>query len=269
MSRFDARSLAQAVSVERNMAEYYLAMARLRGDEFRDGGDLKWIFTGSPVYNRVFGASFGPREAGHRAASALEKFKAAGLPVSWYVSATGGHEALCAALADNGLQNQRNWAAMSFDLSRTGPFNQSVPGLTVMRVPNERTLLRWIAVVTESFGIPAPVATHFRDYYLKMADPRSLPWDYFLGIYRGRPVACGKLFRGADSAGIYLIGTLPEFRRMGIADSMMRKLLSTAREEGYETAVLQASDMGLPLYRRLGFEEVMTIRIFAWTPRIA
>ena len=40
--------------------------------------------------------------------------------------------------------------------------------------------------------------------------------------------------------------------------------MRAGRELGHDTAVLLSSDLGLPVYRRLGFREVATVRFLRW-----
>lgn len=47
--------------------------------------------------------------------------------------------------------------------------------------------------------------------------------------------------------------TVPEFRQLGIARQLMTLLLDAAREQGIQRLLLNASDMGRPLYESLGF----------------
>jgi len=42
--------------------------------------------------------------------------------------------------------------------------------------------------------------------------------------------------------------------------------LQIAKNAGYEVAVLEASEMGLPIYRKLGFRELCEFRTFTWSP---
>lgn len=49
--------------------------------------------------------------------------------------------------------------------------------------------------------------------------------------------------------------TVPSHRGQGLASKLLRKLLEEARERGVRKLLLCASQMGRPVYRRLGFAE--------------
>jgi GNAT superfamily N-acetyltransferase len=55
--------------------------------------------------------------------------------------------------------------------------------------------------------------------------------------------------------------TEPAWRRRGIAELLMRRLLAWAREERLDRVVLHASAEGRPLYERLGFVSTNEMRL--------
>ena len=68
-----------------------------------------------------------------------------------------------------------------------------------------------------------------------------------------RPAACVAALNAADDCGIYLVATAPWARRRGLALGLMRQALRDARERGASTSSLQATQMGAPVYERLGY----------------
>jgi GNAT superfamily N-acetyltransferase len=53
----------------------------------------------------------------------------------------------------------------------------------------------------------------------------------------------------------------PEFRGKGVAQGLMRRAIQWCREEGFRSAYLHASEMGKPLYERLGFRPTNEMRL--------
>ncbi len=64
-----------------------------------------------------------------------------------------------------------------------------------------------------------------------------------------------------EVAGIYCVTTLPEARRRGIGRHITAAALETARAQGCTRAIVQSTEMGRGLYRRLGFGEYCRIRM--------
>ncbi|MFW9875877.1 MAG: GNAT family N-acetyltransferase [Candidatus Thorarchaeota archaeon] len=88
------------------------------------------------------------------------------------------------------------------------------------------------------------------------------PFRMYIGSYNGKIVTTGVLVFHADVAGIYYIVTDPKERRKGYATDMMNYLLNEAKKENYEIAVLQASEMGKEVYKKIGFEECCVFQEF-------
>ena len=51
---------------------------------------------------------------------------------------------------------------------------------------------------------------------------------------------------------------------LGIGAAITHAAMQTARERGYEVAVLHATEMGLPTYLRLGFRELNKIPLYLY-----
>jgi predicted acetyltransferase len=79
-------------------------------------------------------------------------------------------------------------------------------------------------------------------------------------------VATATLVPSTGVAGIYNVATLPEARGQGIGAAMTATVLRAGRDLGCHTAILIASELGEPVYRRVGFEECCRVGEYVWQP---
>jgi predicted N-acetyltransferase YhbS len=96
-----------------------------------------------------------------------------------------------------------------------------------------------------------------------IAFPRESPdGDVLVAEREGRAVGgvCCASFGATGWIGA--LGVLPDARRRGVGEALTRAACARLRERGARTVLLFATDMGRPLYARLGFEAAGTVT--AW-----
>jgi GNAT superfamily N-acetyltransferase len=92
-----------------------------------------------------------------------------------------------------------------------------------------------------------------------LADPASA---VYVGYTDGTPVTAGFGYRTGATIGVYNIATVEAARRRGYAAAMTMRIVDDGAAAGCDAAILQSSDMGYPIYERLGFRTVVRYR--AW-----
>lgn len=87
------------------------------------------------------------------------------------------------------------------------------------------------------------------------------PDGWLVAEHDGELAGCGGLAVMGSVGYIGLVGVDPALQRQGAATALMRALIALARERGCGAILLDASDMGKPLYLGMGFviEDQVTI----------
>ncbi len=76
----------------------------------------------------------------------------------------------------------------------------------------------------------------------------------YVGYVDGKPVSCASALPVAGTVYIAFVATLPEAQGKGYAESLMRHAVTEGqRAMGTKRTTLHASDMGLPVYRAMGY----------------
>ncbi len=86
----------------------------------------------------------------------------------------------------------------------------------------------------------------------------------YVGYLGETPVATSQLFFTGQVARIDAVSVLPDVRRRGFGTAISLTPLRFARASGYKVAVLWASTMGVPIYRRIGFTDYCEIDIYRY-----
>jgi len=135
---------------------------------------------------------------------------------------------------------------------------EAVQGLDIERVRDSTRLADYQRVAAEGFGMPLEWAE-------RLIGPAFLEvegFESYLGTLDGDPVAVSSVFVDGEVAGVYNVATLDSHRRRGIGEAMTWRSVTRGREAGCTVATLQASQMGKPVYERMGFRVVAPYRTF-------
>jgi ribosomal protein S18 acetylase RimI-like enzyme len=255
-------------AIESNGEEFLLALGRAAGAEERDDGRVRWVIGNCPIdyHNCVVRAEQTPEEADGVILDSQERFRVRGVPGSWHVGPSMRPPDLGGRLLARGFVYGGDDIGMAVDLSAPRE-DLAVPGdLTVERVRNERDLAAWTRTLSAGFGEGPVEAEWVGEMYRRVGLGDEAPWRHYLGRLGGEAVATSTLFLGAGVAGIYFVCTAERARRRGIGAAATLAALHDAREMGYRVGVLGSSEMGYPVYRRLGFREYCRIGLYEYHP---
>jgi predicted GNAT family acetyltransferase len=75
----------------------------------------------------------------------------------------------------------------------------------------------------------------------------------FVAYENDQPVSTASAIVNDDYLLLFLVATMPQARRKGYADAVVRRALNTAYEQtGIQRTVLHATDAGYPVYEQIG-----------------
>jgi hypothetical protein len=82
----------------------------------------------------------------------------------------------------------------------------------------------------------------------------------------GEPVSCAQILLSHGIAGVYWVASLEAARGRGIAEAVTRHVTNLGFDLGAADVQLQASPMGEPIYRRMGYEDAYRRALFLAPP---
>lgn len=273
---FSPAALAAAVEANIN-AQIPLMYAHMPGVEVIDEPHLLGMMSELPDLrlNSIYWASFTPQpeQVEARIDQVLARYRAHGdPPMTWVVSPSTKPPDLGSYLEVRGFTCAfRGVPGMALDLGMFVETRATPAALSIERVGDLETLRRWLHPVTASFGFEgAMVSAHLAMFAsqglgLVAASSPHVPWQLFVGLEKGEPVAASRLFCAAGAAGIYHVATVPEARGRGFGTAMTLAAMQAGWDLGYRVAILTASGEGYSIYRRLGFRKVTQADVYRKT----
>lgn len=134
-----------------------------------------------------------------------------------------------------------------------------LPQIECVPVADRATRQTFGALTAVSFDIPMGIAKAVYE------PERAWLGDYrgYVGLAAGKAVAIIAIVATPDALGVYSLSTLPECRRLGYGEALLRAAVAVERQRtGIRRVVLQSTDAGYSLYRRLGFREVAKFSVY-------
>lgn len=128
--------------------------------------------------------------------------------------------------------------------------------LTIREVTEKVEVSTFVKTAAEGLGAPGMDTTLFEEPIYNLSDHNLRKGSSYLGYVNAKPVATSQRFSSGNVAGLYFVSVLPEYRRRGFGEAMTWRAVTDGLREGCDVAYLQSSDMGLPIYRRIGFRKL-------------
>ncbi|MBX7133278.1 MAG: GNAT family N-acetyltransferase [Fimbriimonadaceae bacterium] len=157
-----------------------------------------------------------------------------------------------------GFSHEAALPAMAVDLA-TLPGTDLAAGYSIVRLVPGDDPAPWARTLAEGYGLPQPVADAFSPKTIPIEGSSDADMQFFAALYGGAPVAVSMLIGAQGVAGIYCVATLPEHRQRGLGAALTAEPLRRAAAQGYRVGVLQASEMGYSVYRKLGFVDTGSV----------
>jgi GNAT superfamily N-acetyltransferase len=173
-------------------------------------------------------------------------------PHLWWIGADSAPGTLEQLLA-RGAEVKSTLPVMAIDLARVTEV--AIPGLEITRVVDQSELTEYVETYAEVFGIPHEARPAVVDAETGYATAHSAV-TRFVGRMDGQVVGTAQLSVSHGVAGVYWVAKREAYRGRGIATALTAAALLTGRQRGLRIGSLQASGLGEPVYRRLGFETV-------------
>lgn len=253
-------------AIKTNWEAYHYCLAQSPNVELSIGRHLTWLMTDVPDFfmNLVVSRRLPSENVNELIESALAHFKSMNIrKLSWLAHEGAPSAEISKALLAHGLTFRESFAIeMAVDLSLLADDLVAHPDLRIVPIDDEGMLKQWIHAASIGFRINERFEKVWYDFFMDaIFNPQ---FRTYLALLDGKPVGTSQLFLSEGVAGIYNVTCIPEARGQGIGSAVTLAPLLEAREMGYRIGVLQASQKGYNVYRRLGFQDFGKLSVYLW-----
>lgn len=252
--------------MDASLAAYWGAYALAEGSQLEEFPGASFFYTPIPfsLFNTVILTGQDPASIDAAFSSAANCIAGQGRPVLWRLSLTAASDGVRAQLEQHGLQPQGRDPAMLADLSELPPLPQ-IDGLKIETVEGRSGRYDWAWLTCDAFELGPDVRKAMSDCEAAIPESEFASQPRYIGYLDGKPVAVSSLVMAADLAGVYAVATLPEARNRGIGTVMSLHAMGEGKMRGAKSAVLQATEMGKPVYENIGFSTVYEYELYLQT----
>lgn len=249
-----------ADDVHRALTVAFTALAELQtGGRVVEAGPVTGLFTGIPLafFNPVH-VWRGDGDLAPALASVVAGADELGVPFQIVAPAGSDHEPVVEQVAAAHAFAPVARPAAGMALTSLHDLPDRPAGLLVEEILHPEAMATVTDLTVESYGLPYDIASLTSGPAVLAR--RDLHW---LVLRRdGEAVATAMVFVTGDIAGVFNVGVPARHRRAGLGAAVTWEAVRVGRHLGARVAVLQASEMGEPVYDRMGFRTVTRLRSF-------
>jgi ribosomal protein S18 acetylase RimI-like enzyme len=238
-----------------NLYQFFASLRNWNRADFAEvSGLLRWRTPfAHPWYNGVISLHPPVPDETATILDVMAYFKQNGVRgFTWWLAP--GAEAWGGQLEARGLKFNNDPPGMVVQLAQLNENIRKPEGLKIIRMETAEAMKTWAHVFILGYGLPVEWEADLLDMMVATSLGERL--SAYLAVVNEEPVSAAAMFLGAGVAGIYNVGTLPEWRGKGIGAAITLQPLLEARKQGYRIGTLQSSEMGYKVYERLGFREM-------------
>ena len=171
---------------------------------------------------------------------------------------------VAAYLVDRGYVAAGGLPAMGVDIARMKA-TALPPGYEFDRARGPESD-EWVRQFALGYELPLGVAKYFSPDGNRANDAADDQVQFFAIRRSGVIVSTSVCYLQDGLAGIYCVSTVPAERHKGLGEHVTAEPLRQAAKLGYRVGVLQSSEAGYNVYKKLGFADFGSVPLFIRMP---
>ena len=214
--------------------------------------DINWAWNEAPLDD----------ESLSRVQEIKEYYKRFDLRFEWWVYPAGQSPVTANILQNSGLRLFAKVPCMVAPLEDALPEIEHSGKITISQVNSRKDLRLWKDISFNGFEMPSRTKKAYGAFVSTFIIDTTSPQKLFLAYWNGKPVSTSLVFTNQNSAGLYYISTLPEYRNKGCGRAITLASMLYAKKCGFKGIALQATPSGEKVYVKAGFKEYCKAEIY-------
>lgn len=255
----NTESIANAI--EDSLVDYLQIVAKNGDRPFVLNSKIGWVRTFPTAWsNFIFYANIDYKEIDRQIEQLCINIENGDIPSEWVVGPKSFPSDLGNYLEKHNFAKQFSMAGMAIDITTLDTESKLPEDLSIEIVDTKSKLEKWADIVSRGLWNGEPFEACLFENLISDPD-----YKFYIAYLHGEPVASSMLMLSHGVAGVDMVSTIREYRGMGIGTAMTVTPLLNARSLGYDTGVLQASEAGEPVYRKIGFQEYCRFHVYRFS----
>lgn len=213
-----------------------------------------------PLLNGVIDTNIEEENVDEKIDEVISHFEKLQLPFNWITGITTKPRKIYEHLEKKGFKIAKV-PGMALNLKQIERKEIANPDIEILKVEKLDQRKKLTIVGQKLYGFPEEIF---------MIELNTIQNDekctYYLVLLNGEPVGMSAVFYFCGVAGIYNVGVVEEARRKGIGSAIIYAMLYDAKDSGYEWAVLYSTELGINVYKQMGFEQYCNGEVCTWIP---
>jgi ribosomal protein S18 acetylase RimI-like enzyme len=220
------------------------------------------------TFNLVISKKFDSEDGRLTIAKVCEEFNAARLPAAWWTCEEVRDAYVSSTLEEQGFIEDEVDMGMVANLDDLPQDIQYPPNLKFRMANSFEEINEFGNIIASLFEPPDDFVLPFYQRVGELDNLENRPLRLLMAYVDNKPVCTSSIFLLRQTASLFDISTLQEYRNRGYGSAITHYTLSYAKKLGARFATLQAAPDGLNIYKRMGFKETCTFRIYSNKRRV-
>jgi|GEM_PF-262707 len=185
------------------------------------------------------------------------------MPFWWWVYPCGKSATTKRILEDAGFKKILQMSCMATQSTSAGNVLAPAKNMKIMKVTTTRERILWEKTCFAGFEMPPKTKKQFHRFVSSFDLRKNSPQKLFLAYLNDIPVTTSLFFTHKNTAGIYYVSTIPQYRGKGCGLALTKATIREAQSLGISNIILQATSEGIGVYKKAGFRELAKADIYS------